>query len=540
LLTLHGSDSMKIATKIALGYAVLITILLWALGYQLTVIGGTARRSEDLAAINFRAGLLALQLIRNIDQIEEFTLKYFVTGDADYGEHLVATREAFSGTLDEISQLRLSFAEQQQIERLEETWGVLLESARLRPSGDRIEQPSPEEANQELTRIGDLRSQTLGFLQATRDAAQSQVTASTLASRRAQRVSLVAAISALLASLIVSFSIVRSISKPLKRLTEATRAVAAGDFSYKLAAEGEDELAQLAYDFNSMTRKLNELEALKRDFISHVSHELKSPLASIQETLRLLREELPGPLTVAQRRFVEVSLQSSSRLSSMIGDLLDLSRIEAGVMEYQVRSHDLAELLRTAFAEFEVQFQEQQIRLDEQLPEKPVSTECDDGRILQVIGNVLNNAWKVSPEGAAIQVRLSTSADLPANVPAFWRFWRKKGLPAGDAGYALISVADCGPGIPDAEKGVIFEKFRQVRHSQPPASGNGARKDRPRSKGLAGRGVGLGLAIARTIIEAHRGAIWVEDNPGGGSVFHILLPAGRSVLRQETPITAPI
>jgi len=533
---------MKIATKIALGYGVLITILLWALGYQLTVIGGTARRSEDLAAINFRAGLLALQLIRNLDQIEEFTLKYFVTADPDYGEHVVATRQAFSQTFAEIQQLRLSFAEQQQLERLGETWGVLLESARLRPTVGPGAQPSPEEANRELARLGDLRSQTLEFLQATRDAAQSQVTASTLASRRAQRVSMIAAIAALLASLVVSFSIVRSISQPLKRLTEATQAVAAGQFSYRLEAKGEDELSQLAYDFDAMMRRLNELEALKRDFISHVSHELKSPLASIQETLRLLREELPGPLTAAQRRFVEVSLQSSRRLSSMIGDLLDLSRIEAGVMEYHVRSHDLRELLRTAFAEFEAQLQEQHIRIEEHIADKPVLTDCDGDRILQVVGNVLSNAWKFSPEGAAIQVGLSVSAELPANVPAVWK---KKGIATGDAGYALISIADCGPGVPDAEKRVIFEKFRQVRPSRDGASGNGQARAlggeslRP-AKRLAGRGVGLGLAIARTIVEAHRGAIWVEDNPGGGSVFHILLPAGTGVLRQQTPITAPI
>jgi two-component system sensor histidine kinase GlrK len=353
---------------------------------------------------------------------------------------------------------------------------------------------------------------------------------------------MIAAIVALIASLVVSFSIVRSISQPLKRLTEATQAVAAGQFSYRLEAKGEDELSQLAYDFDSMMRRLNELEALKRDFISHVSHELKSPLASIQETLRLLREELPGPLTAAQRRFVEVSLQSTRRLSSMIGDLLDLSRIEAGVMEYHVRSNDLAELLRTALAEFEAQFQEERILLDQQLDEKQILSDCDGDRILQVVGNVLSNAWKVSPAGSVIQVRLSASSELPVNVPALWR---KKGIASGDAGYALISIADSGPGIPDADKHVIFEKFRQVRPPTDGASGNGKARVhggesvRP-AKRLAGRGVGLGLAIARTIVEAHRGAIWVEDNPGGGSVFHILLPAGTGVLRQETPITAPI
>ncbi len=534
---------MKLVTKVALGHGVLITLLLAMLVYQLAVIGGTARRSEDLAGINFRAGLLALELIRNLDQIEEFTLKYYVTADPDYGEQGAATREAFSRTLEEIRQLRLSAAERKELDGLIETWLVLLEAARLRPPGAPNPEPSPEAANYELARFESLRSQTLGFLRATRQAAESQVAASTLASRSARSVSLGAAFAALLAGLTVSFWIVRSISRPLGRLTEATRAVAAGQFSYRLEAEGEDELAQLAADFDAMTRKLNELDALKKDFISHVSHELKSPLAAIQETLRLLREELPGPLTPDQRRFLDVSLQSSRRLSAMLGDLLDLSRIEAGVMEYHIRPHDLGKLLRTALAEFEAQFQEQRLRVEQRIPPEPVPAECDGDRILQVIGNVLSNAGKVSPAGGAIEVRLRASAELPANVPAVGH---GKGLAAGYAGYALISIADVGPGIPDSDKETVFEKFRQVRdnargdaRNNPPGSSPGGTRPGPANR-LAGRGVGLGLAIARTIMEAHRGAIWVEDNPGGGSVFHIVLAAGGGVPREEIPLTAPI
>jgi len=538
---------MKIASKIAFGYGVLIALLLGMLAYQLAVISGTARRSEDLAGVNLRAGVLALQLIRNLDQIEEFTLKYYATGDPDYGGQAGATREAFSGTLEEIRVLGLSRAELRELDRLEETWRVLVESARRSPvSRSGNPQPSPEAVSIELARLRELREQTLGFLGATREAAELQAAASTLASQRAQRVSLIVAFAALLAGLAVSFWIVRSISRPLGRLTEATQAVAAGQFSYQVKPEGEDELAQLAYDFDSMTRKLNELDALKKDFISHVSHELKSPLASIQETLQLLREELPGPLTPDQRRFLDVTLQSSSRLSSMIGDLLDLSRIEAGVMEYHIRTRDLGELLRTALAEFEVQFQGHQLRLKEKIPAGPVLGECDGNRMLQVIGNVLNNAWKVSPVGGVIEVRLTTSADLPANIPAAWR---RKGLASGDSGYALISIADCGPGIPDSDKEAIFEKFRQVRQAHGGTIGNAPgkapgkapEKERPRpANQLAGRGVGLGLSIARTIMEAHRGAIWVEDHAGGGSVFQMLLAAGSGAARQEIPTTAPI
>ncbi|OFV97647.1 MAG: hypothetical protein A3H28_02330 [Acidobacteria bacterium RIFCSPLOWO2_02_FULL_61_28] len=523
---------MKIATKIALGYGVLITLLVAVLGYQLTVISRTARRSEDLSAINFRAGVLALQLLRDLDQIEEFTQKFFITADPDYGEQVAEMRETFSQVLQEIRSLRLSAGEAQEVEQLEQGWTKFREVASQHEAvpGSRNAAQLQSALADALAQLGQLRLQTLRFLQATRQGIEAQVAESAQASRSAQQVSWAAALAALLLSLTVSFWIVRSISRPLGRLTEATQAVAAGRFSHQVQLEGRDELAQLARDFDAMTRRLNELDELKKDFISHVSHELKSPLASIQETARLLLEEIPGPLAPDQRRFLELSLQSARRLSSMIGDLLDLSRIEAGVMEYQIQSHDLGELIGTALAESEVQLQEKNLRVEVYWPEEPVRVECDGGRILQVIGNVLSNARKFSPPGGTIQVRLRSAAEMPENVPDAWR---KKGLASGAGRYALLSVANAGPKIPDTEKEKIFEKFHRIRG----ASGSG---QWPPVTKLAGRGVGLGLAIARTIVEAHRGAIWAEDNPGGGSVFHILLAAGSAVPRESAPTTSPI
>ena len=166
-------------------------------------------------------------------------------------------------------------------------------------------------------------------------------------------VSYVFAAIALLSSGLVSFFIVQSISRPLKQLTQGTRTIAEGKFFYRLDTTRHDEFAQLAKDFNTMTLRLDELDQMKKDFVSHVSHELKAPLASMQETIRLLLEQIPGPLNDKQRRLLELNLASGRRLSTMIGNLLDLSRFEAGVVQYELKSNDLIALVRTAAADLE-------------------------------------------------------------------------------------------------------------------------------------------------------------------------------------------
>lgn len=519
---------MKIATKIGLGYGLLIALLFSVLAYQLTVLNQTRRSTQRLSAINFRAAILSLQLLRDLDQIEEFTQKFFVTGDPGYAEQVQQIRDSFSEVLRETNSLELSANEQQEIQRLEQLWRQFVESSSQLIPGAAAADPRQRQTatGKLLALLNPLRLQTQRLIRATRLAIESQVEESARASQRAQGISAAAAALALLASLGVSFWIVRSISKPLRQLTAATRAVAEGRFSHRLAAAGDDELSRLARDFDTMTRRLSELDEMKKDFVSHVSHELKSPLASIQETTRLLLDQLAGPLTPEQQRFLSLNLESSRRLSAMIGNLLDLSRIEAGVMEYNLRPHDLTALTRTALAELEVQLKERNLRIDARLPPQPVPVNCDGDRILQVITNVVGNALKFSPSGSTIQISLQALPTIPDSVPAAWR--RKLSATRDGGGYALVSVADSGPGVPDVEKEAIFEKFRQLStgggDERPPDESGGASPSAAgRASKITGAGVGLGLAIARTILEAHRSAIWVEDNPGGGSVFRILL-----------------
>jgi signal transduction histidine kinase len=507
---------MRISTKIIAGYALLIGIMALLVAGQAV----SARRMQStvarLSSAEFRAGQLALELMRDRDLIEEYAKKCFALGDPDYAKQLRGFLRSFEHGLVELQSTARSggvFSEQQAVVPLGRKIARDLNAQLDAPPQEwppRL--PAPLENSLERLRVDFDR-----LYRATLEGIDSEVASSRRGAVQSELFSVCAAAIALMASSLVAFLIVRSIVKPLKQLTVGTRAVAQGKFHCQLDASARDELGQLARDFNAMTRRLGELDALKRDFVSHVSHELKSPLASMQDNIGLLLDQVPGPLTEKQKRLLGLNLQSARRLSGMIFNLLDISRMEAGAIHYEFGRHDLVELVRTAVADNEFKAHERRLCLQAVQPESLVIP-CDHNRITQVLENLLDNGIKFSVAGGTLEVGVSRVLELPASVPAGWR----RALEAGRwSGYAMFAVADRGPGVPDVDKERIFEKFQQ-RGSLAKA---------------AGQGVGLGLAIARTIVAAHRGAIWVEDNPGGGSRFVVLLPGDDSGARA---VSAPI
>src|SRR5207247_1119653 len=173
-----------------------------------------------------------------------------------------------------------------------------------------------------------------------------------------------AAVLSLILGAIVAFVFFRSINDPLRRLTKGTHAIAKGQFWHRLPAYGHDEFSDLARDFNAMTEKLGELDELKKDFVSHVSHDLKAPLASMRQVMHLLLQEIPGTLNEQQKSLLRLSYNSAERLAAMVGNLLDVSRMEAGTMEYEMASRDLVALIKSVIDVFEVQAHEKGIRLN--------------------------------------------------------------------------------------------------------------------------------------------------------------------------------
>jgi signal transduction histidine kinase len=189
----------------------------------------------------------------------------------------------------------------------------------------------------------------------------------------------------------------------------------------------------------------------------------------------------------------------------MIGNILDLSRLEAGIAEYDMQQSDIADLMRGVVLELSAQARQKPLRILADIQREPLMVECDPNRMVQLFTNLLQNAIRFSNKGGSVGVHVKSLSQLP-HMPqsAHARVSTTK----APAGFALIGISDSGPGIEDRHKETVFHTFHQTKQG----------------KKSHGESLGLGLAISRAVAEAHQGTIWVEDNPSGGAIFYVLLP----------------
>jgi signal transduction histidine kinase len=303
------------------------------------------------------------------------------------------------------------------------------------------------------------------------------------------------AVGAIVLALLLGFVLSWSLIGPIQRIDARLAAIASGEFSRHVDVTNRDELGALGANVNRMNDELRrlygELETAsqhKSEFLANMSHELRTPLNAIIGFSQVLRERMVGDVNDKQAEYLDDIISSGNHLLSLINDVLDLSKVEAGQIQLEVSPFSMQDALERDVSMVRERATRNGVGLTLEADADVGVVEADERRIRQVVFNLLSNAVKFTPEGGSVIV---SSARINGEV--------------------RVSVSDTGPGIAAEDQARIFEEFQQTDA--------GARQL---------EGTGLGLALSKRLIELHGGRIWVESELGEGSMFSFALPAGSS------------
>jgi signal transduction histidine kinase len=317
----------------------------------------------------------------------------------------------------------------------------------------------------------------------------------------------IAALSALIVSIIIAWWLASSITRPIGEITRASEEMARGNLDPDLTLpETNDEVGRLSSAFKAMAREVARSHRTMRDLVANVSHDLRTPLTSISGFSGAL---VDGTLSGADgaREAGRIIGEEADRMRRLVEDLLYLSRIESGDLTLQFEPLDLAELARAAQARFLFRAQERDIAFEVQAAD-PVMVQGDAHRIGQVLDNLVENAFKYTPPNGSIDVSVVAEDSRSAS----------SGRNARLARSAVLTVHNTGSYIPPEEAERVFERFYQIDKAR---AGN--------------RGSGLGLAIAREIVQAHGGRLDLRSTVHGGTTFSVRIPALESTASAVSP-----
>lgn len=477
---------MKLGVKLFLAFSLVLGVLF--------VVGVLSLRALDrLVAVNRDITTRTLPAVRYVSAAHEampglarLEARMLILRDAAYA---AAWKERMAQVRDDLTRLSLLLTAPSQTALLSEARlafdayaTVVAREQALTAQGQR--QRALEVAQTESSVLVELVEGALGRLieDIHETARGAQFEAARLESRTWTGV-LVALGAAVGLAVLAAAVIVLRLTRSLRALSVATSAVAAGSFREPVKVEGRDEVAALALAFNRMAERLQEIDRLKETFLAAVSHELRSPLTSIREAGHLLHDGVPGGLNAKQVRLVAIIEKGADRLLRLVNQILDLSRLRAGMLTIERMPLALDRVVAKAVEELRPQAEDAGLILALERVGTRFDFLGDEDRLVQVVVNLVSNAMRFTPSGGRVSVRVI------------------------DVGPEMeIQVEDTGVGIPAAALPHIFGWYEQ------------AHRDRG--------GTGLGLPIARGLVTAHGGRVTVESHEGKGSRFTVLLPRG--------------
>ena len=470
---------------------VLLLIIVGAVGLQ--VLSGVNRRADDLVKLQRK--------IAAYRQLQHDTTNQLYSVSSAL---VVPEERTLDATLRQLNQFgydldRLQFVAKDEVELLaqvrddyEKFIGVVTHVVVLIRGGK-----VTEGRELQLTQAGPLADRLERVTNQLVNRAEADMVASIEAGEDAYRTSrwivIGFAVGSIGLALVLGYVISWSLIEPVQRMDTRLREIAAGDFSRHVAVMNRDELGALAANLNRMNDELGrayqELKVAsqhKSEFLANMSHELRTPLNAIIGFSEVLSEKMFGELNEKQEEYSKDIHASGQHLLSLINDILDLSKIEAGRMELELSDFHLPTALDSALTLVRERAGRRGIALHLSVDERLGQIQADERKVRQVVLNLLSNAIKFTPEGGRIEVRAA---------------------PKG--GFAEVSVTDTGVGIAPEDQDAVFEEFRQVGTADKKVGGTG-----------------LGLTLCRKFVELHGGKIWVKSELGKGSTFTFTIPVG--------------
>ena len=487
---------MRLAVKFFLGYSMVILVLAGIAAWSLHEVAKLSIADRTIAPVTGAEALRSSASLREAVLVaKRVDMRSLVFSDPEYAAASSAARKRIAEELESLRSQITTDEQKALVARaaagFQEYDAAVNKARRLRNGGDAksAEKILRTEAESVVDRVvGDLDElaaltrDVLDRTQAEAAAALAQAQAEVEKLRtRTWKAVITAMILAVLAALAGTAVISIRVTRSLRRLSNATKAIAEGAFHEPLSVDTRDEIGELAKSFNSMAARLREMDELKEKFYATVSHELRSPLTAMQEAARLLEAKTATPLTTKQERLLAIFQKGTGRLLRLVNEVLDLSRMNAGALPVERRLFSVEEAVMQAIDELRLPAEQQGIALKAEIDPDAGSMLGDQDRIVQVLLNLTGNALRFTPSGGRVTVSVRDTGDE-----------------------IRIDVTDTGIGIPAAQLPGIFDRFRQAH------SGKG--------------GTGLGLAIVKSLVEAHDGHVSVESQEGKGSRFTVGFP----------------
>lgn len=472
------------AFKIFAASTLVILALVGVAGWSLLAVDRLVRAHREIIAQSLPALQLEASLREAVSRVLRLEARYVVLGDRAYGDLLKERTDQAVADLGRLGTLLRSDAEQEihrravsalatyrqhvGIERTllvegRVTGALRLSEEQARSAAEQLDRTLTELTNATWTEVNRAQA-AVGVLET-----------------RTWNMILVTLTGSLLAAVGTTGFVAFRMTRSVRRLSAATARVADGSFREPLPVETFDEIGDLTRSFNRMAERLREVEALKQQFFSHVSHELRNPLAAIRSAAELLLARARTVLDAKQQHWVEIIDESVDRLLGLVNQILDFNRLRAGVFPLERQPIGLDKVVARALDMLGPQAEQQGLVLDETVAGADFVIIGDEEALTKVIVNLVGNAIKFTQRGGLVTVAVT---DAGAHVE--------------------LAVRDNGPGIPAADVFRIFEPYQQAHRGR--------------------KGSGLGLAIVKELVGAHSGSVRVESEEGKGTCFTVRLP----------------